>query len=302
MNKIVLVILSSLVSLTLFSQDKITIPVSCEVAVKPLVEHWAQTFEVRNKQVDIVVQGINQEGTIRVSFESSASRNTEGSFIIGKTALLPIAHHASRFALQYSERGLDRDALRKTFFDDIFNEKGDKQLESIPYLTYSSLSKDGLSEVFAHYFEYESSQFKGKAIAGNDQHVVTATTRDTLGVSFGPLSLIYDPITRASKTGLAVIPVDFMGSNRVSDEERIFTNLDVVITTLETISDSDLRNIPMAYVKVDFDRGELSTEAQEFLNFIAREGSEKLHQFGFMTTEATPVDLIKNQDVTAKAQ
>jgi len=144
--------------------------------------------------------------------------------------------------------------------------------------------------VFARHFGYEQKDIKANGIAGADVHLLKALLRDSTGVTYLPLPLIYDEQTRKPIEGLAVLPVDLNGNGKVSDDEKIYDTVDHVITTLEATSPGDVKNIPLEYLHLSVDRENASAEAIDFLKWVNENGQADLHAFGYLLPEAKRAD------------
>ena len=142
--------------------------------------------------------------------------------------------------------------------------------------------------VFTKYFGYQQKDIKGKAIAGADEHLLKALLRDSIGVSYLPLTLIYDQASKKPVSGLTVLPVDLNGNGRVNDEEKFYGDLSTVIAKLEEAK--NIHNIPVEYLHLSVDKTNVSPEAQEFLKWVAENGEKDLHDFGFLKPEQSRIE------------
>jgi phosphate transport system substrate-binding protein len=103
-----------------------------------------------------------------------------------------VANAKSAFAKTYSEKGLTGDLIKQIFFHDIYASKDKLQEIGSSYTVYTRLQKAGAPKTFASCFGYEQQQIKGKSIAGADEHLLKALLKDSTGVSYNNLGLIYD--------------------------------------------------------------------------------------------------------------
>src|SRR5690606_26334125 len=164
---------------------------------------------------------------------------------VGRYAVLAVTHRASPLAEAYGEKGLTVEQIKEIFFDDIFKGES-KRPVLVAYTPYRRLQRAGVPEVFSRTFGYTQKDLKGNAIAGADAHIVKALLRDTEGVSFLPISLIYDVNSREINEGLALLPFDLDGNNRISDDERLRGDLDELIATIESAEPRSVKHLPVA--------------------------------------------------------
>jgi hypothetical protein len=162
------------------------------------------------------------------------------------------------------------------------------------------MQKAGAPIVFTQHFGYEQKDIKGKAIAGSDEHLLKALLRDSSSVSILPLPLIYNRETRKPISGLTVLPVDFNGNGRVSDDEKFYDDLSKVIDRLESASAKDNKNIPSAYLHLSVAKQSASSEAVEFLKWVINNGQKDLHDFGFLQPEPKRLEKEKFEQFASK--
>jgi phosphate transport system substrate-binding protein len=154
--------------------------------------------------------------------------------------------------------------------------------------------------VFASYFGHEQKDIQGTAIAGADAHLIKALLRDSTGVTYLPLPLIYDSQTRNPIQGLSVLPVDMNGNKKISEDEKFYDDLDKVISSLEAIDPRDLRNIPVEYLHLSIDKTNSSSEAVDFLKWVNENGSRHLHEYGYLLPEPKEFDREKFNEFASK--
>ena len=155
-----------------------------------------------------------------------------------------------------------------------------------PYTIYTRLQKAGAPIAFTKFFGFEQKDIGGKAIAGSDEHLLKAILRDSTGVSYLPLTLIYDHTTGKPVNGLTVLPVDLNGNGRISDDERFYGDLASVIERIENAGPKELKNLPVEFLHLSVDNKNATPEALEFLKWINQNGQEILHSFGYLLPNA----------------
>lgn len=121
--------------------------------------------------------------------------------------------------------------------------------------------------------------------------------RDTEGVSFLPISLIYDVNSREINEGLALLPFDLDGNNRISDDERLRGDLDELIATIESAEPRSVKHLPVADIHLSVDKSRAHPEALAFLRWVSEQGHTALHAYGFLLPEGAVSSQGDPQDV-----
>ncbi len=243
-------------------------------------EYPTATFRIENKgaaefsDADLIVHAHN--------LDKSEIDGDREYVSIARYAILPVANEKSPIAQAYGTKGINRDQIKQIFFFDPF-ESQDKAAFKVPYNVYTRVQKAPSPIVFAAAFGYEQQHLHGRAIAGADIHLIKAVQRDSLGVTYSPLSLIYSPESGEIASGLQIIPVDFDGNGRVSDEERFYGSRALV---LEKLTSEQSGNIPVAEIQLSISSEGAKPEAVQFLIWILSKGQESLSQHGYLAPDA----------------
>ncbi|WP_333820708.1 hypothetical protein [Ohtaekwangia sp.] len=265
----------------------------------PLVEKWIKDYKTVNPSADIVIETRTTTDPAKYdllieAYEAEKSfKDSRDYLYIGRYALLPVANAFSAFAKVYHDKGLTAPLIKQLYFHDILADKDKKQEIKVPYTIYTRLQKAGAPVTFAHYFGYEQQNISGKAIAGADEHLIKALLKDTTGVSYGTLGLLYDAKTRKPAAGLSILPIDLDDNGRVSDSEKIFDDLDAVITRLE--SDEKIKNIPVEYLHLSLSKVNTNAEALKFLLWVIDNSQNDLHAFGYLKPELKRFEIEKEK-------
>jgi ABC-type phosphate transport system substrate-binding protein len=271
-----------------------------------LVEKWIDDYNKINPNVQIIVESRGSADPLKFDILAEVYQHNEEiqktrEYInVGRYAVLPVATANSSFAKIYVDKGLNKDLIKQIFFHDIFADKEKQKPIKAPFTPYTRLQKAGVPTVFANYFGHEQKDIKGNAIAGADSHLLKALLRDSTGVSYLPLPLIYDQQTRKPIDGLAVLPVDFNGNGKITDDEKFFNDIDKVIEQLEATDKKDIKNIPIEYLHLSIDKQNASTEAIEFLKWVNENGQADLHTFGYLTPEGNRFEKEKFNEFASK--
>jgi ABC-type phosphate transport system substrate-binding protein len=255
----------------------------------PLVDKWIKDYQVANPGAAITIETRTttdpaQYDLLIEAYEPEKSiKGSRDYLYIGRYALLPVANAASSFAKTYSSKGLTADLIKQIYFHDLYADKDNQKEIKAPYTVYTRLQKAGAPVTFAHYFGFEQANITGKAIAGADEHLIKALLRDSTGVSYSTPGLIFNAETRKPTPGLSAIPVDLDDNGRVTDAEKIFTDLDAIINRLES---EEVKNVPIEYLHLSLSKVNANPEALKFLLWVIYNGQDDLHAFGYLKPEA----------------
>jgi len=257
----------------------------------PLIQKWIDDYTNANPNAQIVIEARGsadpaQYDILVEAYDQDAEiKNSREYTHVARYAILPVANNKSAFSKLYADKGLNKDLINQLFFHDLYSEKKDVEVKEIkvPFTIYTRLQKAGAPIVFTKYFGYQQKDIKGKAIAGADEHLLKAVLRDSLAVSYLPLTLIYDQESKKPVAGLTILPVDLNGNGRVSDDEKFYNDLSTVITKLEDEGvRGGIQNIPLESLHLSVSKNNASPEAQEFLKWVIANGQNDLHAFGFL--------------------
>jgi phosphate transport system substrate-binding protein len=274
----------------------------------PLVQKWIDDYNKTNPDVQIIIESRGtsdpaQYDILIEAYEPDAEIKKKRDYVyIGRYAIIPVANSLSAFSKVYAKKGLNEDLIKQLFFHDIFSDKNKQEEIKSPFTVYTRLQKAGAPITFTKYFGYEQKDIRGKAIAGSDEHLLKAVLRDSTGVSYFPLNLIYDHATGKPNSGLTVLPVDLNGNGKVSDDEKFYDDLSTVIPRLEEKSQKDTHNIPVEYLNLSVDKNGSSPEAVAFLQWVIKNGQNDLHTFGFLKPEQARLEKEKQDEFISKGK
>lgn len=258
----------------------------------PLVQHWIDSYNHVNSDIQLVIEsrGSSDPSSYDILIEayepSEETKKNREHIFIARYPVLPVANAKSELAKTFGNNGLDRTILKQLFFYDLFSSEENSKKITSPYTVYTRLQKAGVPTTFSEHFGYRQKDIAGKVIAGSDEHLLKAVLRDTTAVSYFPLTLIYDHTNHGLKEGLTVLPVDLNNNGKVSEDEKVYSNLQQVVTLLESKKASELNNIPVGYIHFSVDKKNPSEEALRFLQWVIQNGLTDLHNFGYLQPEA----------------
>lgn len=274
--------------------QKVVIITGARISYK-LIERLIDEYSRTNPSVQIVVEwrGSNDPQNYDILAEvyehPAEVKNNRAYVTIGRYAVFPVANASSAFAKVYAQEGLTKQHITQIFFHDIFADKEKEKPIKAPYTVYTRLQKAGVPVIFSKYFGYEQKDIKGVGIAGADTHLAKALLRDSTGVTYFPTCVIFQQDGRP-QDGLAVIPVDVNGNNKVSDDEKFADHFDKIIEKLENANPTDIKNIPMDYLHLSVDKKSTNAEAIAFLKWVNDNSQKYLHEFGFLLPEPKRAD------------
>ena len=272
----------------------------------PLVQKWIDDFNKEYPNIQVIIESRgssdpSQYDVLIEAYEHSEEIKKSREYVyIARYAILPVANSSSDFAAKYADKGLNKDLIVQLFFHDIYADKENQKEIKAPYTIYTRLQKAGVPITFSNYFGYEQKDVKGKAIAGADEHLLKAILRDSTGLSYLPLSLIYDNETKKVKNGLTVLPVDLNGNDKVNDEEKFYEELSVVTERLDNASPKQIKNVPIEYLHFSVDKKGVSADAITFLRWVVRNGEKDLHGFGYLNPEPQRLEKDKFEQFASK--
>lgn len=253
-----------------------------------LVQKWIDDYNKVNPEVQLIIEsrGTNDPSRYDILIEAyepdEEAKKVRDYLYIARYAILPVANSQSAFAKIYSTKGLNKDLIKQLFFHDITADK--KQIKT-PFTVYTRLQKAGAPITFTKYFGYEQKDILGKVIAGSDEHLLKALLRDSIGLSYLPVNLIYDQTTGKPHAGIAVLPIDLDGNGKVGDNEKFYDNLSTVVQRLEEKNAKEIFNLPIEYLNLSVSKTDPNPEAIAFLQWVIQNGQNDLHTLGFLKPE-----------------
>lgn len=274
----------------------------------PLVQKWIDNYNAVNPDVQIIIEyrGSHDPANYDIlieAYEPDAEAKKDRNYVyIGRYAILPIANSQSAFSKTYSVKGLNQTLIKQLFFNDIFSDKKESIAVKEPYTVYTRLQKAGAPVTFSKLFGYLQKDIKGKSIAGSDEHLLKAVLRDSIGLSYLPLNLLFDQKTGKPLEGITILPVDLNGNGKVSDDEKIYSALSAIIQRLEAKSQTEVANVPMEYLNFSINKNDPSPEAIAFLQWILEHGHNDLHAFGFLKPEQARLEREKQNELSMKGK
>ncbi|HYF69699.1 MAG TPA: hypothetical protein VD884_16255 [Ohtaekwangia sp.] len=253
-----------------------------------LVQKWIDDFNKDYPDIQVVIESRGSSDPLKYDILAEVYEHPEDIkahrqyLYIGKYAILPVAKTQSQFAAAYASKGLNDDLIKQMFFHNIFADEDEEVKIKVPYTVYTRFQKAGAPKVFAEFYGFEQKDINGKAIAGSDEHLLKALLRDSTGITYLPLPLLFNPAsTKGFDEDFTILPVDLDGNGKIKDDERsFFSNPETLIKKLE-----GQNNVPAAYFHLSVDKNKASDESVAFLKWVATNGARYLNSFGFLKSE-----------------
>lgn len=262
----------------------------------PLLEKWIAEFQKQYPDVPfrIIARGgpnVDSANLIINAHVLNPEEIRSGYKVvnISRYSILPVANAKNPAVKEWAVSGIKEKQLKTLFFkkvDPFAPKKEEKKSDAsvIKPVLYTRLDKACAPTTYARNFGFEQADILGKQIGGDDKHLITAIERDTNGVTYNNLGMIYDLATRKVKTGLAVIPLDLNGNGKLDADENFYASLDDVIDHLEKKRYSE---IATEYVNISYPGtiDESNKNLKLFLNWVLENGQQFNHDFGFLNFE-----------------
>ena len=249
---------------------------------RPLVEKWIEEYAKTESGVTFQIAKGQGESDLSIALGSlgQESKDVFSHWIyIGETAVLPITARSSEAARLLEGKHLNAKKLKQLFFlNDDFEEdvKKNKAFETITI--YSGSNATSVAGSFAHNFGEESTNFRGKRIAGDDLFLNTAIAKDPLGVSFNTLSNIFDLQSRRLKNDLTLVGLDLKKDVAGSFSDK--GSLDEVLQILENEKPAEV-----AVEKVAISFNGTDEAVNRFLQWVLENGTKFNHQYGLLNLD-----------------
>lgn len=273
----------------------------------PLLEQWITGFKEVHPEIEfkIIPRGGSNVDSANLVFNAHKLRPEEikpGYYAvnIARYALLPFANAKNPLTEQWQKKGIKEKDFKKMYFkkNDPYNlqeqELKEKQKDKNAYqpVVYSRAQKACAPIAFSSHYGFEQDDIVGKPIGGDDKHLITAVERDTNGVSYNNLNLLYDVKTRKIKNNISIIPLDLNANGKLDSDENLYGKLDDVIYKLEN---NKVPEIPVEYINVLYSAQTIETNKNVtlFLAWVFTNGQKYNHDLGFLEFDAATLAMQK---------
>jgi phosphate transport system substrate-binding protein len=264
--------------------------------VYPLLDKWIAEFKKQYPEVpfQVIARGgpnVDSANLIINAHVLNPEEIRKGYKVvnISQYTLLPVVNAKSPGLKDWASNGIKEKQFKTLFFkkvDPFAPKKEEKKADPNVFkpVLYTRLEKACAPTTFARNFGFEQADILGKQIGGDDKHLIAAVEKDTNGLTYNNLGMIYDLTTRKVKKDLAVLPFDLNGNGKLDVDENFYATLDEVIERLEKKKYSE---ITTAYVNISYpgEIDETNKNTVLFLNWILENGQQYNHDFGFLNFE-----------------
>lgn len=252
-----------------------------------LMQQWINDFNKEFPDIQIIIESRGSSDPLQYDilaevYEHDETVKKDRQYLyVARYAILPVATSSSEFARTYASKGINNHVLRQIFFHNIFADKNEAEKIKAPFTMYTRYQKAGAPGVFAEHYGFKQKDIVGKTIAGSDEHLLRAVLRDSTGLTYLPVPLLYND-ERKQHDGLTLIPVDLDGNGKVKDDEvSVFSSAGTLLTKLEDPRKDEV-NVPIGYLHLSVSTKDTSAESVAFLKWVAKHGEPYLNAFGFL--------------------
>lgn len=252
-----------------------------------LVQQWINDFNKEFPDIQIIIESRGSSDPLQYDilaevYEHDETIKKDRQYLyVARYAILPVATSTSEFARTYASKGINNNGIKQIFFHNIFADKDEAEKIKAPFTMYTRYQKAGAPRVFAEHYGFKQKDIIGKTIAGSDEHLLRAVLRDSTGLTYLPVPLLYNE-ERKQYDGLTLIPVDLDGNGKVKDDEvSAFSSAGSLLTKLEDAG-KDKINIPIGYLHLSVSTKNVSAESVAFLKWVSKHGEPYLNEFGFL--------------------
>ncbi len=255
---------------TLAQESKVSIKVPG--FVRPLVEKLITEYNKENPDVEfefLSAKAQDTENSLNITLSD------DNAIAFARYAVLPVTTKDGEAYQLLSGSRLNNKKLQRLFFekDEFDDEYKESKVEKAVHI-YSGNSQQSTSRTYAASFDREPSEYKGKRISGDDSYLISAISRDPLGITINTLPNIYDLQSRQLRQELAIVPLDGSKQDRQIINEG---SLDEIISLLER---HEVNEIPVLKIGLSYRHG--TGSASKFARWILTNGTTFVHEYGLL--------------------
>ncbi|MDR1644896.1 MAG: substrate-binding domain-containing protein [Tannerellaceae bacterium] len=251
----------------------------------PLIEKWVSEYVRQNPGVRIQwvdkSSADNNSKEIDLSFVTGDESGVQAGkdIAVGRFAILPITTKENPLYGQIVKKKFGKKELRNLFFaEDLLQEEenGKKNPLQSKLTVYTGNGSASGSLLFASFFGFSPSNFRGKRISGDDIFLLNAIQKDSTGVTFNNLSYIFDLNDRRLKDEIALLPLD------VKKEQLQALRSENLDETLALLEQQHVELIPVHPIEVVYTEKD---HVKDFLKWIITDGQKYNHEYGFLNPD-----------------
>lgn len=275
-----------------------TISISGTSYTFPLIEKWVSEYSRYNPDVNFKLvrnPGKNERIDLQIitsTQDKNEVKNLGNLAVVGKVALLPITSRKNQGFPKQFKKGFKQQDLKEIFLkkeEEVWDEDAPKS--KINYTVYTKSPQSSAAQILSNYFGKPANNLKGVIVAGDDKYLINSVLKDSTGVAYNNLSLIYDLTNRQPVNGIKVLPIDLNNDGRLEKDEQIYDNLDQVISYLENNSN---KVIPTDFISFVYSGSE-NQQVGKFVNWVKTSGQTYNHLYGFLRNNNENINVLTVQ-------
>jgi len=250
----------------------------------PLIEKWIAEYAKINPGLTIKLAKTTETSDASdlsiIAHQPATDELKEGQAVVytGRYGLLPVTNSKNP-VLATNKKGLSKKDIDKLFFE-VANYDEEPVVEKPKFRAtiYARDNKASASTTLAQYFGHVSSEIRGKKVLGDDIYLLSAISKDSVGITFNNLGYLFDLQSRKLKEGIALLPLDLK-----KDAKNIaLGNLDEVISILEK---TRVESIPVEKIGFIYSQRDTRKEVADFLKWVLADGQQFNHGKGFLNLD-----------------
>jgi phosphate transport system substrate-binding protein len=278
-RKTAVVLVVGFAAIGLQAQNNVkTITVSTPKIANSLVEKWAAEYSKGNPDVAVKFVKADVAGDLTLAV-NDGEKGDKKQVNVGQTAVLPVVSDKNIIFGKQLKNGITGDEFRKILFGSELEQSEDDGSKPISYTVYTQSAQSATTKVLLDYFGKKEVEIPGVIVTGDDKYLIESVLNDSTGISYGNLSLIYEPASRQPVKGLRILPIDPDNSGKLKKEEQVYSNLDQLVSFLENTRP---QAIPTSYLSFSLNKKETNPLVEDFVNWVKISGQQFNHQFGFL--------------------
>ncbi|MDP4186482.1 MAG: hypothetical protein Q8910_01915 [Bacteroidota bacterium] len=275
-----------------------TISISGTSYTYPLIEKWISEYSKYNPEVNFKLvknPGKNEKIDLKIitsTQNQNEVKNTDSLVIVGEVALLPITSKKNQGFSKQFKKGFKQQELKDIFLkkeEEVWEEDAPKN--KIKYTVYTKSPQSSSAQILSKYFGKPANNLKGVIVAGDDKYLINSVLKDSTGVAYNSLGLVYDLTNRLPVNGIKVLPIDLNNNGRLEKNEEIYDNLDQVISYLENNPNKSIPTDVISFVYA----GSENQEVGKFVNWVKNSGQNYNHLYGFLKNSNESLNVLTVQ-------
>jgi ABC-type phosphate transport system substrate-binding protein len=261
--------------------DRDVIYINSARFTSPLVEKWVAEYVRQNPKIQIrwVDKSSREVDLNFIASDATQAQDGQNVAYVGRYALLPITTKENPLYEQIAKKKFGKKELRNLFFAENL-PAGDDSKKQDPLQSrltvYSGNGSASGAFVFASFFGFSTSNFRGKRVSGDDIYLLNAIQTDSTGITFNNLSYIFDLDDRRLKDEIALLPLD------VKKEQLEALRSENLDETLSLLEEQKVELIPVQNIGFTYNTKD---SVKDFLRWVITDGQKYNHAYGFLNLD-----------------